>query len=220
VETDRKMSFLLPPLVFFTFFLLGVLFGNHDLKFRDVVYDLLFICHSNGILKLLSIAIPVLAAGGVSFLALGLLISSIPIALCSFCCPHYEGKIGQSRIDFLMRTLKCDTGNIDKNAFVNEYMSYIVDSFDHDIISTQSPKMHEWLQRRWQIFRLSANSATAILMSLVFLLMFQIHFNIFFLVVSMILVACLLWNSRVAWRQTMKMIEFQSFRGDLGTRFL
>jgi hypothetical protein len=119
---------------------------------------------------------------------------------------------------------------------------YATATFDHELL----PKgIHEWLRRRFNAFIVAFNSALAIGLSLVFVGVSP-HFYSFpfehscgadelqlqqqmgwtqmkscWLLVNLALLVLLLWAAHRSWRDTMKMIEFQARRmnvGDLGKR--
>lgn len=91
---------------------------------------------------------------------------------------------------------------------------YATATFDHEILNQG---VHSWIRRRWTHFNVAAHSVVALLLSHVvaFLLChgvagaYQISQSLPWWITTLVLVAIFSCTGLGAWRQTMKMIEFQ-----------
>jgi hypothetical protein len=108
-----------------------------------------------------------------------------------------------------------DSKTFAADAFVS-WKFYVAVSFDHGILFERSRGIHDWLARRWNAFNISIHSIFAVLFPPVVAWIFEIptdwdKWKIWVYLISL----TLLVNGAVAWRQTMKMLEFQARRASI-----
>ena len=82
-------------------------------------------------------------------------------------------------------------------------------TFDHEILS---PGVHDWIVRRWTAFNISTNSVTALLLAHTIAPLMYIPQTLAWWLVTGPCVSLLSVNAVVAWKHTMRMVDFQSRR--------
>jgi MFS family permease len=86
---------------------------------------------------------------------------------------------------------------------------YTAATYDHEVLPRG---IHEWLGRRWNAFNVSVSSATALVLAPIVGALLSIPLKPAWWITSIVLVVLFLATATLAWRDTMKMIEFQSYR--------
>jgi hypothetical protein len=86
---------------------------------------------------------------------------------------------------------------------------YAVATYDHSVLP---PTIHAWIQKRWNAFMVAAHSATAVVLSALFCLHPSVKFVSPWLVFWIPSVLALAFSAWLAWRNVMRMIEFQVAR--------
>ena len=88
-------------------------------------------------------------------------------------------------------------------------------TFDHELLH---PGVHNWITRRWSAFNISCHSCTALVLAHLLAIPLGIQQSYGWASVTVVSIALLASNGAVAWRQTMRMFEFQSQRAALTPR--
>jgi hypothetical protein len=203
MDAERRIRFLYPPLFLFASLLVGIWVDP------DVSVQKLFpFVSSLGPSELIGL----LTGGGLVLVAAGYFIGSITGELLRFCFwflrrpDHYEAVLDDETLPLVWKHIRC-TGDADrKDAF------FAAVTFDHEII----PKsIHEWIQRRWHAFNISANGVTALFLALVIGACLPIRISFSWLAGTATVVLILGCHAVFSWRDTMRMIKFQSRRSSL-----
>jgi len=195
MDEARRFRFLIPPF----FLALSVATG---LYFSDFGFGRALESYGNEQLVLFG------AVAGASLLPVGFFVTSVSIL-----CLHLFARIrgwgsheavlapqAWERLWPLLSTTK---------PLSREWHLYGSATFDHELISTG---VHEWIQRRWTTFNVSIHSVTAVVVAHLAVLSPIIHeswqWALLTLLFGVILGVC----GAVAWRHTMRMLEFQASR--------
>jgi len=199
LDQDRAIRFAIPPFFLFASLLWGAHLGGCDLSsiFKP---------------EIAKEWLGLLAAAAVAVVPVGFLISAISVILLRVMAlitrtPTYEAKLCDSTLDRIWKQLE-STQAKDKKLTL-----YATATFDHELLATG---IHTWLLRRWNSFNVAAHSIVALLLAHVFAPIFSVAQGRKWWVSTAALVALLFVNAFCAWRETMRMIEFQSYRRQKG----
>ena len=195
MDQDRQIRFLIPPMIFILSLLLG---------YYQTVNNFSQLPKNNSIENILGL----LAAGAVIVIALGFIIGTLSIIILR-CFFHvfkkstYEIVISDDTLNRIWKQLKT-TLKIDKTMIL-----YAGVTFDHELLSDG---IHNWLARRWNAFNISINSCVALLLAHIVAFIINVNQSYTWGFTSIILGICFLLNAISAWKDTMLMIDFQSYR--------
>lgn len=190
MDPDRQIRFAIPP-----FFLLASLLWGAHLSGRNL----------SPIFKpeTAKEVFGLLAAGAVAIVPMGFLISILSVTLLRVLAaiagsPTYEAVLSKSTLERIWGQLQ-STLAIDK-----KLTHYAATTFDHELLA---PGM-----RRWNSFNVATHSIVALGLAHLVAPIFSINQLCAWWISTLALVALLLVTALNAWRETMKMIEFQSYR--------
>jgi len=94
---------------------------------------------------------------------------------------------------------------------------YGVATFDHELLDKG---VNEWIARRWTIFNLSAHSCAAIIIAHFLAPSLKIISNEDWVLSSIFIIVILIISAIIAYKNTMKMLDFQSYRENSAHREL
>ncbi len=199
MDQDRQIRFAIPPFFLFASLLWGAHLGHRDLSpiFKpETARELL----------------GVLAAASVAIIPMGFLISTLSVMLLRLLAliariPTYEAVLKDS-------TLERIWDHVNSTQAKNKTLTlYAATTFDHELLAAG---IHTWLMRRWNSFNVATHSIVALLLAHALAPVFSIPQVCKWWVSTATLVAVLFVNALCAWRETMQMIEFQSYRQQKG----
>jgi hypothetical protein len=195
MDQDRQIRFLIPPLIF----ILSLLWGCHQAG-----YNLTNILGTDSLKSILGL----LAAGAVTAIALGFIIGAVSIIILRYSFkifkkPTYEIVVSKDSLNRIWPQLKTTL------AVDNSKILFGGVTFDHELISDG---IHSWLTRRWSAFNISVNSSVALLLSHLVAFFIPINQSYTWGFTSVLIGICFILNAIAAWKETMGMIEFQSYR--------
>lgn len=202
MDRERQIRFLYPP--FFTIFsVLLALYLDDTRSLQSILPNL------GTETKAVEI-IAALLGGGIIVIILGFIIGTITINLLRFFfwifrIKHYEEHLTEETYKKIFDKVNIKNGT-------KEQRFYSVVTFDHEIVSSE---VHQWNVRRWNSFNISANSLTALILSIPITFYLNINFHCIWIIFIPIICILSLVNAVIAWKQTMAMIEFQSRREQL-----
>ncbi len=196
LDPERQNRFLYPPVFFVASLLWGVredpATSLHDFLPGSAGYDWV---------KLVAVAI----TGSVLLLASGLLISVVSIGVMKVRFNRsgkpYEAWLSDEALDAVWQDLKLK-GNRSR-----EDTLYLSATLDHVLIPD---RLHRWVFRRWSMFYVCANSATAIVLSLAAALILGISLLSVWPLEALFAAFVLGLSARWSWRDTMGMLNFQA----------
>lgn len=199
MDQDRQIRFAIPPFFLFASLLWGAYLSHRDLS---------LIFKPETAKEVLG----VLAAAAVAIIPMGFLISTLSVMLLRLLAliartPTYEAELEDSTLERIWSQLKS------AHAKDKKMTLYAATTFDHELLSAG---IHTWLLRRWNAFNISTNSIVALLLAHVLAPIFSIPQVCTWWVSTVVLVVVLSVNALCAWRETMRMIEFQSYRQQKG----
>jgi hypothetical protein len=195
MDQDRQIRFAIPPFFLFASLLWGAYLAHRDLSpiFKpETAKEML----------------GVLAAAAVAIIPLGFLLSTLSVMLLRLLAliartPTYEAVLKDPVLERIWSQLKTTQAK-DKKLTL-----YAAATFDHELLESG---IHTWLLRRWNSFNVATHSIVALLVAHVLAPIFSIPQVCTWWVSTTALVAVLFVNALCAWRETMRMIEFQSYR--------
>jgi hypothetical protein len=205
MDQDRQIRFVIPPFFLLASLLWGAHLGGCDLlsKFKPD--------NAKDQLGVLAATLGVLAATAVLIVPAGYLISIISETALRILAkirrwPTYEAHLKDDTLGRIWDQLhiKDDFAKDKKKAL------YATATFDHELLDKG---VHTWLMRRWNSFNVAVHSIVALLLAHVFALPIQFrHIAWWWWTWTIVLVLILLCLARSSWRETMAMIEIQSYR--------
>jgi uncharacterized membrane protein len=196
MDQQRQIRFLIPPFLLFSSLLWGLQLSSPE---RAAA----FLSSSSA-----TAVLGLLAAGAAALVPTGYVIGTMAISIlrATFCLlgrSSYEAVLPEGALKRIWPKLK-SSREVRKSDTL-----YAVATFDHEIIP---PPIHEWIVRRWNSFNVSVHSCVALLLA---------HAVAPFLAVAQtgawwgttaFFIMLFGLNAVSAWKDTMRMIEFQSFR--------
>src|SRR5258708_11750354 len=195
MDQDRQIRFAIPPFILFASLLLGAQLSH--------VFSLIFKACSDT-----KEVIGLLAAVAVVVVPIGYLIGTISVTLLRVLArilgwQTCEAKISDSALDRIWAHLRCEPP-MDKKLTL-----YAVATFDHELLKSGT---HMWIVRRWNSFHVASHSIVALILAHLSAPIFSIPQSWRWWMFTVIAVILLFCAARSAWLETMKMIDFQSFR--------
>jgi len=195
MDQDRKIRFAIPP-----FFLIASLLWGAHLGRPDVCQ----IFKPETAKEMLGL----LAATAVVIVPVGFMISTLSVMLLRALVliartPTYEAVLSDSTLERIWGQLQ-STQARDKKLSL-----YAATTFDHELLATG---IHTWLLRRWNSFNVAAHSIVALVLAHAVAPIFSIPQVCAWWLSTLLLVGLLFVTVLNAWWETMKMIEFQSYR--------
>lgn len=204
MDQVRQIRFLIPPFILFVSLIWGVFWSdpNHILWSEFLGSNLLA---KVGILL-------------TSTLPAGYLIGLFKVFILKFLfcrSPHsYECHISIETLKLMSQEANISFNEDKFEAYNNkdrkriEHFTQVM--FDHGLIYNKYKGVHEWMVRRWSSFNISIDSVIALLLALIFGLIFKIHLSIVWIAFSVILCLGFIVMAYWSYNDTMKMNEFQA----------
>jgi hypothetical protein len=204
MDKERQIRFLYPAFILIASFLVGVYLDP-----CKSISDLLPVTDSE--LKSSDI-VAVLVGGGVFILVLGFLIGTLTVNILRvgfflFGHRNYEIVLPDDAYDRILRFIDWPNNQIQPRE-----RFYAAVTFDHEILSNG---IHDWIVRRWNAFYVSANSILALILAPVIGLSLSVHLTFWWILLTAVTSILILLNCITAWRETMRMLEFQSRRNKI-----
>lgn len=187
MDAVRQIRLLIPPFFFILSIVWGGVLAGSD--FRALMQK--------------ETATFVIGAVVASLLPLGYLISAVSVSILRFVDEDYEARLPDKCLERIWPHLE-SSQQLDP-----EKRLYIAATFDHELLS---PGVHEWLLRRWNSFNIGAHSVTALLLAHLAGGLLGIDQKWQWWSTSGVIAVILVIHAKSAWRQTMLMVEFQSYR--------
>ena len=149
-----------------------------------------------------------LTAAAVLIVPVGFLIGAVSVMLLRLLAKiagisTYEARLSDSTLDRVWSQLRSALAK-DKKLTL-----YAAATFDHELLATG---IHTWLLRRWNSFNVAAHSIVALVLAHAVAPFFSIKQVCWWWVSTLALLVPLFATAFFAWRETMGMIEFQSYR--------
>lgn len=195
MDEARRFRFLIPP------FFLAVSVAT-GLYFSDFSIEQALKSYSTEQLVAFG------AVVGASILPVGFFLTSVSILglhLCARICGFrtYEAVLPSPAWERLWQLLGT---NLPQR---REWHLYGSATFDHEMLSAG---VHEWIQRRWTTFNLSVHSLTAVLTSHLAALFPAVRETWQWVLLTAAFGVVFGVTGLIAWRHTMRMLEFQASR--------
>jgi len=192
MDEGRRFRFLVPPF----FFALSIGVGMY---FSGVNFSVIRSYKPE-------VIIAVAALLGAAALPIGFLLTSLSILilrLISWRWGTYEVILSEAAWSNIWPKLRTELPQ------EKRWRLYAAATFDHELLSTP---IHDWLYRRWTTFNLSAHCLAAVLLSHFAALAPSVHETWLWACYTLVLATIFGVNGAIAWRQTMNMLVFQSYR--------
>jgi len=198
---DRKIRFLYPPFILIISLLIGLYFDKCK-SLLDIIQQ--FYKTDNNSYEM----ILVLIGGGVFILVLGFIIEVITMSVLRWRAKLFLKRrsytvgdaLEQKDYDKLGRFLLPDNEGINKEK--GFYASIIFES------SLVPKETHNWIARRWNSFNVSSSSCSAIIFSIIPILIMHIKITPWWIIINLIIGFFFFCNALHAWRETKGMVVF------------
>ncbi|MFC2104473.1 hypothetical protein ACFLS4_03870 [Bacteroidota bacterium] len=199
MDKDRQIRFLYPPFLILFSIAIALYFDENP-----SLDKLIPICGNR--LEVQEI-MAVIIGSGIIMIVLGFIIGTITFNILRLSFWVFTWGKGNLEIGISEPVFK----NINEKLGLKEWNSkdklYAGTTFDHHLIPE---KIHQWTRRRWNAFYVSANTVTALVLSFFIILHLNIVISIQWITVISFITLLFIFNSIIAWHQTMRMIAFQS----------
>lgn len=208
MDEERKVRFLVAPVLFLASLALGMLL---DPSWRLCMYGVVSKLAKEPITGL----IVAFVSGGITVFASGFMIGTITYALlrAGFAFTRYlrgrgpsqhEVALSKDTVPKLLRQFK-----ISEQVTEDDHL-YLGVTLDHDVLRKKREGVHNWIKRRWNAFNINCTSVTGLLLSLIVGALLGIYpsANWYIPVIVAALMFCV--TARWAWKDTMGMLAFQA----------
>lgn len=200
MNKERQIQLLYPPL----FFLVAFAFAVYLDPSKGIDTYLPIKEAPIGLEKLVGIV----AAGGILIVVVGFLIGTVSICLLRgvfWLAGHadYGAVLPQGCLARIWPKLRT-TQKRDKSLTL-----FATATFDHELFPEA---IHQWLLRRWSSFNICVRSCVALALAWGVVWRYSIHPGPDWYVFVSVVVVCFAIQATLAWRETMGMIDFQSYR--------
>ncbi|HUC61437.1 MAG TPA: hypothetical protein VMF53_05735 [Alphaproteobacteria bacterium] len=204
MDDDRRIRFLISPMIFFASLVWGA--------WCDPVARCWLIDMAKNP-SWTSIIGAVVAGGGILVFAFGYIFGTVLYALLRVgflfrsiisrdMSRYHEVALSRSTLDGLAWALHLP------NKLERSYELCAGVVFDHAILRAKQPGIHRWLFRRWNAFSVAGTSLVALVLSFFFGLALGISFTMTWLLPLAVFAITLLYVTCLAWCDTMKMMKF------------
>ncbi|MFN3242921.1 MAG: hypothetical protein ACE37K_15580 [Planctomycetota bacterium] len=205
MDEDRKIRFLVSPLVFVASFLWGLALDTDKSVANVFPVSLALPDTWQG-------SVALLAAGGSGVFTLGVAIGSISFVVlragfCIFCLSHGRSHEVVMRPDVLRRAWAILGG---KGVGDPRREVYIGVSLDHGVIQSRYEGIHKWIRRRWNAFSISVTSITAIALSLIVAVFAGVDIPLGWWGPALAMTAVFVFSARWAWIDSMEMLALMT----------
>lgn len=209
MDEDRKIRFLVSPLLFFASLSWGLL--------RDGTQTLSHFWPGVGLdLEKLPDLVALLAGGGIAVFTVGYVIGTttyvilrvafIIAALFGLGSGSHEISLSDESLSLIWRKVGVP-GEPNRSE-----MFFAGSTFDHDVLRKEHEGVHRWIMRRWNAFSVAGTSFTALVLSLVVGVGLQIRMTCGWWIPVVITCVILFVAAVIAWRDTMGALNFQARR--------
>jgi hypothetical protein len=211
MDEDRRIRFLIPPVLFIASLLWG---ASWDPGYHELIKTLLVSDTKNDWSKLVGLIGVGIAVGSVLVITAGYIFGTVTYLFLRrffFCLsqgkfqfhevalPDHKSKDIWKRLNIL---------NPDP-----QQLLFAGVAFDHGIVREEHEGVHQWSVRRWSAFNIAANSICALIFSIPFgfVIHIQLTLWVFIWIVPVIILIFMLYRAAVlAWHDTMNMLEFMA----------
>jgi hypothetical protein len=206
MDEDRRIRFLVSPILFVASLLLGALL---DQTARDFIVRTIL----NERFDWPKLLIGFLAGGGIVVFALGYVIGTLTyfsLRLIFLCRPQHWGRFHEVALsdDAFCRVWKQlgVFGTADRRQELSAGVA-----FDHSVLRKSHEGVHRWLVRRWNAFSIATTSFCGLILSLPFGYLIGIPLTHIWWcapvgVFAFVLFFVMIWS----WRDTMRMVDFMT----------
>ena len=197
LDPERQNRFLYPPV----FFVASLLWGLH----RDPIKSLGEFIPGATVTGSWDRIVAVAVTGSIVLIASGLLISMVSIGLLKALFRRsgkpYEAFLSDEALKSLWQDL-----NLPGEPKANDSL-YLLVLLDHVLLPE---RVHRWVFRRWSMFYVCVNSATAIVLSLIAAPFLGITLYSAWPLEAIVASAVLVASGSSSWYDTVGMLEFQA----------
>jgi hypothetical protein len=213
MDEDRRIRFLIAPVLFVASLLLGV-WADRDTF--DPIRDALKQCDLSKSIGLIGLAI---AVGGVVVLAAGYIFGTLAYLFLRL--TFFSLSVGKYRFHEvgLSENAPSDKATFEriwerlgapKPPDPNQTL-FAGAAFDHGILSEEYDGVHRWLVRRWSAFNIVVNSFWGLLFSIPFgLYVIKYSWTCVWFLSVVVFAVFLLYAEYVSWHDTMNMFKFMT----------
>lgn len=211
MDEDRRIRFLVPPLLFVASLGWGMWL---DPAWKSTISALLITGNSD---KSIGQAITLLAGGGIIVFTVGFVIGTAGYVILrlSFLLVSrfiwsrseiitHEVGLDDKSLRLIWSKIKA-SGDFDRSAAFIAAMA-----FDHGILQEINPGVHRWIVRRWNAFSISVTSFFGLVLSMIVGCCASIQFTNAWRIPLVIVLVIFCFSAYFSWRDTMSMLAFQA----------
>jgi len=209
MDEDRRIRFLVSPLLFFASLSWGLL--------RDATRNLGDILPGLGLkLEKLPDLIALIAGGGIAVFTVGYVIGTttyVLLRLAFIVAARFGYGSGSHEITLSDEVLRLVWGRIGAPGEPDRTKMFFAGStFDHDVLQEEHKGVHQWIVRRWNAFSVAATSVTGLLLSLLAGIALRVRLTRGWWMPVVVTSIVLGVAAFLARRDTMGMLKFQAAR--------
>lgn len=205
MDEDRKIRFLVSPVVFLVSFLWGLALDPIRSVKNVLPVEITLPTDWPGLVALA-------AAGGSGVFALGVAIGTITYVSLRGAFFFFRFRKGRSHEialspSSLTAAWKHLGGEGDARAADEVFVGV---SLDHGLVQACHEGIHKWIRRRWNAFSIAATSITAIVLSLVAGIFCKIALSPAWVVPALFMIVVFSLSATWAWRDSMAMLSLMT----------
>jgi hypothetical protein len=212
MDDERRIRFLVAPILFVASLLLGALSDPYT---RHFLADRVLMNPDGS--KLIGLIAGAIAGGGVVVFALGYIFGTLNHLLLRLLFETgYQLRLSDSRfhevalsgpmLNQVWAKLRADPTASEKERRNKEL--FVGAAFDHDVLQRDHEGVHQWMFRRWNAFNIAATSFLALVSSLPIGHLLHIPCTPTWCTPVVVFAAMLVPAMMLAWCETMNMLEF------------
>ncbi len=194
MEYSKQARFLVPPFFLVASVFLGVYF---DSSRADVLSGILNPDSAKNLLGLIVVVLPLGFFVGI------LSKTMLRILFWTTMHAHYEVIVSEKCLQDIWKRTNAD------GRYAPDLSYYAAETFRYEVLSKP---IQEWIGWRWNAFSIAVNSCVAILIGHIVGVFLHIRQESAWWLTTIILLVFLVTDAVIAWREAMKMIEFQTKR--------
>jgi amino acid transporter len=202
VDEDRRIRFLVPPVLFAASLLLG---ASSDETTRSLIRSALA---NADLSKWIGVLVGLIAGAGILVFAVGYVIGTCTLLRLFFRyilkIQFHEAPLSDHALPLVWKTLHA-TGSPSRKQKLSATVA-----FDFDVLREKHERVHHWLIRRWNAFSIASTSLFGLILSFLCGYGIGMALTATWIIPVVIFMIILVFVMTWAWRDNMSMLDFMA----------